>query len=102
MEALLHFDLLVFVQRLMADLQKPVTIVEMVATILSCSGAYLVAHHGHGRRAIAGWAAWVTAGVLWMGFAASLDRYFMLITQCYFFYTACVGLRKTRKMAGAA
>jgi hypothetical protein len=72
-------------------------IVEFAATGLSCGGAYRVAQYGLAREALIGWAAWVAAGVLWIWFATSNAHWFMAVTQGYFFYTACVGLRNTRR-----
>lgn len=85
-----------FVRELSMTL-TPSHVMELCATCLSCWGSHMVSLHGHARRAIYGWAAWIVAGVLWVPFAASNAHWFMAITQSYFLYTAYVGFRNTRR-----
>lgn len=76
---------------------EPLRIVEVVASLLSCWGAYRVANYGHARQAVLGWAAWLLAGLLWVIFAAVNTYWFMGITQAYFLYTAWLGFGNSRR-----
>lgn len=70
---------------------------EIIATALSCFGAYIVSRHGHEGKALIGWQAWVFAGVLWISFALFSQHWFMAVTQAYFMYTAIQGRKNTMR-----
>lgn len=76
-----------------------VSLLEVVGSVLSIAGAYIVARHGHGSCALRGWGAWIVAGFLWIAFAISNRHWFMLCTQACFLYTACLGFRATWRAA---
>ena len=71
--------------------------IEIVAAVLSCFGAYVVAKHGTTMHAKLGWIAWVASNTLWIGFALYNGHWGMSAMQTYFLYTASLGLVNTRK-----
>lgn len=74
----------------------PITLtltLEVIGTILSIAGAELVSRNS--KFSPWGWAAWLVANVVMMGFAWINNHYGLMLMQAWFFKTSFTGSQKS-------